>query len=400
VERIACLALGTLLVALTYRLWAPPEWRGRLLLAASLAFIASLGVVHALFAAFTVALVVVVVRRIESAPEGAPVAVRLLIAWLVGSLLVFKLAEAGFLRLPGGAGDPGGAPGAGVALPGGLLPLGASYLVFRAIHYVVDVAKRRLAPGTPAEFATYALFFPAFLAGPVERFGRFREQARAADRFDLADLNHGVARVLLGAFKKVVIADALPAWVLPVLDAPGAHAAPVVLLAVYGLALQIYMDFSGYTDIALGAARLFGFRLQENFQRPFLQPSIARFWRSWHISVSMFIRDYVFYPLFARRPRRWKTLAGVMFTMVLFMLWHRLSASFLLLGLVHGTALVLWQLLQDFKARRPGLRALLAARAMAPVCVLATVTFVSFTFLLFRYDLRHVGALLGRLLSR
>jgi D-alanyl-lipoteichoic acid acyltransferase DltB (MBOAT superfamily) len=133
---------------------------------------------------------------------------------------------------------------------------------------------------------------------------------------DLSTINQGLFRILLGIAKKFVVADNLARWIIPALHSPKSHPRFLILLLVYGTAIQIYLDFSGYTDMALGVARLFGYKIMENFNRPFFQRNIAMFWRNWHISVYSWIRDYFFFPFFGYRPSNLKIYFGIFATMI------------------------------------------------------------------------------------
>ncbi|MDH3285379.1 MAG: hypothetical protein OEQ13_11605, partial [Acidobacteriota bacterium] len=273
-----------------------------------------------------------------------------------------------------------------------------SYITFRMIHYVVEVYRGKAHASSFADFASYVLFFPTYISGPVERFPAFHKQTAAEKDFDLADVNQGLYRIVSGIVKKVA-GDTLAPYVVPILAAPTEASPWVLLLAVYGLAIKVYLDFSGYTDIALGISRLFGYKIMENFNWPYLRKNIALFWRNWHISVYSFIRDYFFFPFFGRHPSTLKTSIGIFCTMLVFMLWHEASWRFVMLGVYHGAGLVAWQLTQELKRTSPALRRVLGAKAMVPVSTLLTFSFVSFSMLVFDYDLPHIGVLLRHLLS-
>jgi D-alanyl-lipoteichoic acid acyltransferase DltB (MBOAT superfamily) len=368
-----------------------PGRRPAYLALVSAAFVAAVSRVAALAVVLDVVLVFVCARNMAAGP---PRHRRLVLGagltWLIGSLCLLKYGPLLF-------GAPAVAESTGTTAI--LLPLGYSFVVFRSIHVLVEVYRGRIADAGFWDLASYLLFFPTYLAGPVERFPRFVQQMRTHLRCDGADVRAGLLRILLGAFKKIVLAELLSMHVRQILGEPRAHSGLDVLLAVYGAALWLYMDFAGYTDIALGLGRLCGLRLVENFHRPFLATNIAVFWRSWHISLYSFIRDYFFLPLFGTRPTRFKTACGVICTMLVFMLWHGAEPRWLVLGLYHGTALVGWSLLQDAKLHRPRLRRALASKAGTLASWLLTVHFVAFGFLLFFYDVAQVGAIVGRLVG-
>jgi alginate O-acetyltransferase complex protein AlgI len=243
-----------------------------------------------------------------------------------------------------------------------------------------------VAQGTFVELALYVLFFPTFLAGPVDRFQRFSPQLQGEHKFNLPDFNNGLFRLLRGIVKKFFIADNLSRLVLPTLITSQDQPRLFVVAAIYGLAIQIYMDFSGYTDMALGASRLFGYKIMENFNKPFLQKNIAMFWRNWHISVYSWIRDYFFFPFFGYRASAVKLYVGIFLSMMVFMLWHNVSIGFLILGFYHGLGLVIWQLFQEFKARYFKKRIVFARPFISFASTLFTFSFVSFGFVFFMFD--------------
>ena len=189
-----------------------------------------------------------------------------------------------------------------------VLPVGISFYTFQTMAYTIDVYQRRVhAIRDFPVFATYVAFFPQLVAGPIERAGRLLPQLHDLPR-QLAptDVTTGLALIGLGLFKKVVIADALAPVVDEVYASPNAAGWAAALIATYAFALQIYADFSGYSDIARGSARLLGIRLVRNFEQPYLSRNITEFWRTWHISLSQWLRDYLYIPLGGNRrgPRR------------------------------------------------------------------------------------------------
>jgi alginate O-acetyltransferase complex protein AlgI len=373
--------LVLLLVAVpAYWLVIPSRWRGPFLAALSLGFIASHG---AVWAGQVAALVAAVYLCAQALRRMSPGAGRRALVWAALAALTANLVLRKF--------SPGASPSTLVSAPLAAIPLGLSYVTFRLIHHVVESYRGRAPESSFAGFLSYSLFFPTFLAGPVERFERFQAQAESV-RPDFQDINRGLARIALGILKKAFIADSLAGLTLPILRSPADSAPVMVWLGVYALAVQVYMDFSGYTDIAIGSARLFGYRIVENFDRPFLQPNIARFWRSWHISVSSFIRDYFFLPLFGYRASALKLYSGLVVSMVVFHLWHGLSSNYLLLGLCHGLGLAVWQLFQGVQKGHAGLKRFMDGRFAGGASILATFTFVSLSMVLLVFDTRQAFA--------
>jgi D-alanyl-lipoteichoic acid acyltransferase DltB (MBOAT superfamily) len=270
------------------------------------------------------------------------------------------------------------------------LPLGMSYIVFRLIHYIVEVYRKTLPEHTFWDLALYVFFFPTFIAGPVERFQNFQPQTVKAKPLDTEDINYGLFRIISGIIKKFIVADSLTPIIIPLLNSPEDYSRILVLLAVYGLAIQVYMDFSGYTDMALGVARLFGYKIIENFNYPFFKKNIAMFWRNWHMSVYSFIRDYFFFPFFVYRASQLKIYIGMVTTFVVFMLWHEFSIPFLIAGIYHGLGLAAWQFLQGIKQKHKPVRKIFDNKVSDPVCTFLTFNFVSFSIIVFYFDMSTI----------
>lgn len=226
-----------------------------------------------------------------------------------------------------------------VPQPPPLVAIGVSYFVFQAISYLIDVYWRLQEPERhPGIFALYLGFFPKLLQGPIERAGDLLPQLKVPFRFDPDNLRIGLLTFAWGLFKKAVIADRLALYVNAAYgDIPG-HAGLPLLIATYLYALQIYYDFSGYTDMALGSARMFNINLTQNFRTPYLATSVADFWRRWHISFSRWILDYLFRPLQMhwRNLRQTGTVAALLVTFLLSGLWHGASWCFVIWGGLHG----------------------------------------------------------------
>ncbi|MCB8945257.1 MAG: MBOAT family protein [Ardenticatenaceae bacterium] len=228
--------------------------------------------------------------------------------------------------------------------------LGFSYIAFRLIHTLRDAQTGLLPTLSLREFTSYVLFFPALIAGPIDRAERFIQDFRALPtftRFDAARFYQAFTRITLGLLKKFIIADSLAQGLaLTPLSAEQATSTPGLWLLLYGYALRLYFDFSGYTDIAIGIGLLFGIELPENFRRPYFQTSLTAFWQSWHITLSSWVRFYVFSPLsrhlLRRKPRPSPILIVLIsqsITMIVIGLWHGLSLNFFIWGLWHGLGL-------------------------------------------------------------
>jgi D-alanyl-lipoteichoic acid acyltransferase DltB (MBOAT superfamily) len=221
------------------------------------------------------------------------------------------------------------------------LPVGVSFFTFMAVSYVIDVYRRTIEPAPALDVAVYLSFFPHLVAGPIVRGEELLPQIRR--RRDPAAIDFGRAAWLVaaGLFKKVVISSYIDsAIVTPVFSAPHQHSALEILFATYGFAVQIYADFSGYTDIAIGLAMFLGFRFPQNFDRPYTARSLQDFWRRWHMTLSRWLRDYLYIPLGGGRGSRSQVARNIMITMVLGGLWHGAAWTFVAWGAIHGSGQV------------------------------------------------------------
>ena len=222
-------------------------------------------------------------------------------------------------------------------LLGVLLPVGISFYTFQALSYTIDVYRGRIAPVRDISvFMAFISFFPQLCAGPIERASHMLPQFSKPRSFDLAQASDGMRQMLWGFFKKSVIADGCSPIVNGIFEHPGWHGADTLLLGAVLFAFQIYGDFSGYTDIALGCARLFGFDLMRNFAYPYFSRDIAEFWRRWHISLSSWFRDYVYVPLGGSRGSKSLKVRNVMIIFLLSGFWHGANWTFLAWGLING----------------------------------------------------------------
>jgi alginate O-acetyltransferase complex protein AlgI len=234
------------------------------------------------------------------------------------------------------------------------LPVGVSFFTFQAISYVVDVKRRLVEPAALVDVAVYLSFFPHLVAGPIVRAREFLPQLEAPRDPNRVAVGSGLALIGLGLVKKVVIADYLARTVVdPVFAVPQAYSGPDAWLAAYGYAAQIYCDFSGYTDIAIGLALLLGYVFPQNFRSPYRATGFRDFWRRWHMTLSRFLRDFLYIPLGGSRGGRLFTYRNLMLTMVLGGLWHGAAWTFVLWGAFHGTMLIVEHALGG-RLRAPG----------------------------------------------
>jgi alginate O-acetyltransferase complex protein AlgI len=263
------------------------------------------------------------------------------VALNLATLAVFKYANFAFENWAAVAPFLGVAPNA-VAIATIPLPLGISFFTFHAISYVVDVYKRNAAPQRHLPtFALYILLFPQLIAGPIIRWRDIAGQL-ASRHERLADVAYGVRRFVIGLAKKVLIANTLGRVADPIFALPaGELTTPLAWLGLVCYALQIYFDFSGYSDMAIGLMRMFGFRILENFDYPYISRSVREFWRRWHISLSNWFRDYLYVPLGGNRRGRLREYANLVIVFLLCGLWHGASWPFVLWGAWHGAFLVL-----------------------------------------------------------
>ena len=220
------------------------------------------------------------------------------------------------------------------------LPVGLSFFTFQAISYTVDVRRGLCEVAPTLDLAIYLSFFPHLVAGPIVRAREFLPQLASPRNPSDVAVGAGVLLVVIGLVKKVAIADFLAREVVdPVFAVPESYAAPDAWLAVYAYAAQIYCDFSGYTDIAIGLALLMGFVFPQNFRRPYRATSFRDFWRRWHMTLSRYLRDFLYIPLGGNRGGRLRTYRNLLITMVLGGLWHGAAWGFVLWGFIHGAAL-------------------------------------------------------------
>ncbi len=285
-----------------------------------------------------------VARLIESAPDEQKFKRRLLLLASVGMNLAllcyfkylnfFVQSVAGALRLLHFD--------AHVALLDIVLPVGISFYTFQTMSYCIDVYRREI----PAEksllrFALFSTFFPQLVAGPIVRAHKFLPQLHRTPTLDSEDVSEGLFRIARGLFKKVVVADFLAVNLVDrVFSQPHIFSSVEILIGLYAYTMQIYCDFSGYTDVAIGSARLLGYRLPENFMRPYRAKTVAEFWRKWHMTLSTWLRHYVFFPLGGSRGTIWQTHRNTMITLVLIGLWHGANWTFVIYGALHALAII------------------------------------------------------------
>lgn len=257
------------------------------------------------------------------------------------------------------------------------LPVGISFYTFQSLAYTVDVYRGQ----TKAErhfgiFALFVVFWPQLVAGPIERSHHLLPQFRQRFRFDEQRTIFAINKIAYGFFKKVVVADRLAIYVNEVYGNVEDYSAIPFIIASIFFAVQIYCDFSGYTDIAIGCASIMGFTLMDNFDRPYLASSITEFWRRWHISLSTWFKDYVYIPIGGNRVVKWRWYYNLFITFLLSGVWHGANWTFVIWGAWHGGLLVMERVLESPKRR------LLSVAGIARWPHLVKLTGTSITFFL------------------
>ena len=327
---------------LLYWFVCPPRGRPYFLMAAGLVFYAASIPVYLLLILTLAAVTYVDGRALLAVPAERTALRRWILVAGVGAstgvLLFFK-----YSKLFASTFDNVCRGGCTHFLPDIIVPLAISFFTFEFVHVLVDVYLGKIRSLRPRDFAVFALFFPTMVAGPIKRYQNFVPQIDAVRRFEGLSFAAGSYRITMGLVKKVVIADSMTPLVAPLLT-PAAFYGPLdYWAAVLAYTVKIYFDFSGYSDIAIGLAQLLGYDILENFDRPYRAPNISQFWRRWHISLSSWIRDYLFVPLGgSRRPGL--TLLNLGIVMAISGLWHGAAWHFVLWGLWHGAGMAVHRL--------------------------------------------------------
>lgn len=267
-----------------------------------------------------------------------------------------------------------------------ILPLGISYLIFKHISFLTDVYWGLTKKGGFIDFLCYTSFFPIYIAGPIERYERFLPQiSKDTIQFDKALIESSVLRVVIGIFKKLVIADWISYFIDPLWT--NYHAQPLYIqaLALLGYSMQIYIDFSAYSDIAIGSSKLFNITVMENFNNPYLKSNISIFWQSWHISLSSWIRDYLFFPLSKLSAGKiWSIFFVPVIAMGLCGLWHGAAWHFVVWGVWHGIGISIFQFWNLYKRKHKAVAKISRIPWFNYISILATFIFVTLGWWWFR----------------
>jgi D-alanyl-lipoteichoic acid acyltransferase DltB (MBOAT superfamily) len=266
------------------------------------------------------------------------------------------------------------------------LPIGISFFCFMSLSYVVDVYRGTIPYcRSYLSYLTYISFFPHLVAGPIIRGRDLLPNLERDTRLTPENAGEGLFLIAAGLSKKVAIGDYLAVnFVDRVFADPTSYSALEVLMSMYGYAVQVYCDFSGYSDVAIGSALLLGYRFKINFDAPFKSLNIVEFWRRWHVSLSTWLRDYVYFSLGGGRVGRFRKYLNVFLTMVVCGVWHGAAWTFVIFGMIQGLALVVTHLFQELRGKKAESSGASASFPVRVLCVAATFTFVALTFTMFR----------------
>ncbi len=262
-----------------------------------------------------------------------------------------------------------------------VLPVGISFYTFQSVSYIIDVYKGRVAPtATWLEYAFFLSFFPALVAGPIVRADYFLPQIRENRHATRSEVYTGLWLIILGVVKKAIIADYIAQYNDLIFQTPGGYSGFETLMGIIGYTMQIYCDFSGYSDMAIGIALIMGFKLAKNFDFPYKSRNLTDFWRRWHISLSTWLRDYIYIPLGGNRKGTARTYLNNFATMLIGGLWHGAAWKFVFWGAMHGAGLAV------HKASKPVLGRIGDSWPVRAASWLVTMTFVALLWVFFRAD--------------
>jgi alginate O-acetyltransferase complex protein AlgI len=281
-----------------------------------------------------------------------------------------------------------------------ILPIGLSFHTFQSLSYTIEVYRgHQKAEPHFGYLALYVMYYPQLVAGPIERPQNILHQLHTEQHFEYQRVTDGLKWMAWGMFKKVVVADRMVLFVNPVYNDPTHHTGPALVFATLAFAIQIYCDFSGYSDIAFGSAQVMGVKLMKNFNHPYFADSISEFWRRWHISLSTWFRDYVYIPLGGNRVAKPRWAFNLFITFLISGLWHGANWTYIIWGALHGSYFVLSTLTEPFWKRLSVLTRLdRRPRLKTAVSTMITFSLVTFAWIFFRaasltdalYVVRHL----------
>ena len=264
-----------------------------------------------------------------------------------------------------------------------ILPVGISFYTFQTLSYTIDVYRKKIEPTSNfIQFAAFVSFFPQLVAGPIERASHLLPQFSTKRIFNSEFATSGFYLIIWGLFKKVVVADNCAFFVNQIFDGAGSYSSMELFLGAVLFAFQIYGDFSGYSDIAIGVARLFGFSLMTNFSFPYFSRDIAEFWRRWHISLSTWFRDYLYIPIGGSRGTKWQGIRNVFIVFLVSGFWHGANWTFIIWGAIHA---ILFLPLLLLKSNRKHIESTKINKSQIPKLFI-TFVLVTFAWIFFRAD--------------
>ena len=277
-----------------------------------------------------------------------------------------------------------------------LLPIGISFYTFQTLSYTIDVFRNKIEPEKNiARFALYVSFFPQLVAGPIERASRLIPQFNIKQKFNTNQLSYGLKLMFWGFFQKIVIADNLKAIVEIVYDNPAQYQGISIIIATIFFAFQIYCDFAGYTNIAIGAAHILGIKLMPNFKRPYFANSFQNFWQRWHISLSTWFKDYVYISLGGNKVIKWKWYYIILITFLISGLWHGANWTFIIWGAIHGFLYLSESILKNQLKKTPKLYSKFVKNKYIKVLrIFIVFSFVLLSWIFFRAENLHDAILL------
>jgi alginate O-acetyltransferase complex protein AlgI len=265
-----------------------------------------------------------------------------------------------------------------------ILPLGISFFVFEFIHYLIELYRGKKPIDSFVLFGLFAAFFPTQIAGPIKRYDDFAAQMQEKKTFSIANFDEGIPLIVIGLAKKLLIADNLAVFVDMFANTHFAYGSLETWVFAYAFAMQIYFDFSGYTDIARGSAHLFGYHIPINFNLPYIASSMSDFWRRWHISLSTWLRDYLFIPLGGSRGSSLMTNRNLLLTMALGGLWHGAAWNFVVWGVYHGLMLIAHRTFSEWRQSQTSLKPLFESKAFNIFSMILTFHCVCIGWVFFR----------------
>lgn len=277
-----------------------------------------------------------------------------------------------------------------------ILPLGISFYVFSAISYIVDIKNNKIKPQSLTNVALYLSFFPKLTSGPIQKSRNFLEQINNERIIKWNVISTGLQIFLFGLFKKIVLADHLSVFVNQVYKTPNAFNSLTVVLAAIAYSLQIYFDFSGYSDMAIGTAKMLGIELPRNFNLPYISHNVTEFWKRWHITLSSWLQEYLYIPLGGNRKGKLRTYLNLIITMLLGGLWHGANWTFVVWGALHGSALAIHKMYM-FKTKSQHHDHSWLSNALS---ISVTFLFVTFCWIFFRAEsINQAFEIIKRILS-